>query len=1034
MSKPAVAEGQALALFPGSPRRMAEALAHRVAKCPNGIIRSYRVNSPSRSDTYENLWRRAGGIATGLVEFGVKPRDTIVLLIDDVVDFVPAFWACIRAGFIATPLMGVANEAFHRKRGDAFRSVLNRLSCVTILADEKFAEIASVLRDDRGLPLVRLDSMDLAATDFDEECASANPLCLIPTSSATGGLKLVAIDHDAQLNRCFAYKFNQRENCLGTFALDGITGQNAVFLRGASWTQIPATILTVYQTAILDAIETHQITYAQLTNSLLNRVIAAAQQRGKNWQLSSLRQIGLGGEMVVRDVVQRCGKFLARHGAPRDIIRAGYGTTETGYLVEGADPLESDLPDGVVSLGRCAPGVRIRIVGQNGAVLEEGQVGEVQVSCPQKIFSCYWGEPETTRKAFTADGWWRSGDLGQLQNDQLSIHGRTKELLILNGRKFALAEIDAEIDNALGTGDRAFSCAIMWPGEATERLAVVLVAGDAARVAELATIIRDFVAGRFGFSPDPIISASLADLPLAPNGKLRRHELVERIRSGALRSGRPLPFPTMPRGIRAAKVRLLSVVQEVFARWAEAFAAARRHPSQKFYRIAKEDPALVEKMLVQIWRQVLDLHGPLDRTANFFDLGGDSLRSLMLYTAIDEQFGKKISAEEFFASPTFGSLLELVRGHTGELALQEPSLHGPWALPAELRNKLLLHLETWDGERPTRDRLIIAVNTSGSKTPLFWVFQDAVQFHSLGTALGPDQPLYGLRSGAGVLDYTEDEIQALALRYISEISAVCPEGPLFVGGACQGAIIALAIAQHLLRRQRYLPLLILQEWGFPIQPFSGRVLLIYGRDSLQGNPYKRFRNPELAWRRAFKEYFVLETPGDHSNLFDPDYVKLWSKALADHMKTAEITLPDLLPDLARRFSMHSDKIPEYMVSGARHDIAVSLKNESGITWPAWEKSGLALGNRWLDQAGQICVWIDGRVAIPELPPGTEVLLSLSVTAPTQPGALHLIVDVVEEGNHWFHDAQNALIKAGVNVTAPLDARLEPSSLTRAQVR
>jgi hypothetical protein len=209
------------------------------------------------------------------------------------------------------------------------------------------------------------------------------------------------------------------------------------------------------------------------------------------------------------------------------------------------------------------------------------------------------------------------------------------------------------------------------------------------------------------------------------------------------------------------------------------------------------------------------------------------------------------------------------------------------------------------------------------------------------------------------------------------------------------------------------------EWGFPIQPYSGKVLLIHGRDSLFGNPHKRFRNPEFAWRRAFSEYFVVETPGDHSNLFDPEHVKLWSKALADHMNTAETSLPDLLPDFARRLSMHADKIPEYIVSGARHDISVTLKNESSITWPAWEKSGLALGNRWLDEGGQVCVWIDGRVAVPELPPGAEVRLSLPVTAPNQLGAMHLIVDVVEEGNRWFHDAQNGLIRAGVNVTAPL---------------
>jgi len=96
----------------------------------------------------------------------------------------------------------------------------------------------------------------------------------------------------------------------------------------------------------------------------------------------------------------------------------------------------------------------------------------------------------------------------------------------------------------------------------------------------------------------------------------------------------------------------------------------------------------------------------------------------------------------------------------------------PWPLPASLRNKLLAHFETWEGPRPTRDRLIIAANSTGTKTPLVWLFQDAVQFRHLATALGQDQPLYALRSEANVIEYREDEIQALALRYVSEITEV----------------------------------------------------------------------------------------------------------------------------------------------------------------------------------------------------------------------------------------------------------------------
>ncbi|MFY9291980.1 MAG: hypothetical protein WAP03_14970 [Methylorubrum rhodinum] len=62
------------------------------------------------------------------------------------------------------------------------------------------------------------------------------------------------------------------------------------------------------------------------------------------------------------------------------------------------------------------------------------------------------------------------------------------------------------------------------------------------------------------------------------------------------------------------------------------------------------------------------------------------------------------------------------------------------------------------------------------------------------------------RLDAPVIRSDGDEIQRLALRYVHEIAETCPAGPVFVGGSCQGVLIALPVAQHLLRRGRHVPL------------------------------------------------------------------------------------------------------------------------------------------------------------------------------------------------------------------------------------
>jgi hypothetical protein len=91
-----------------------------------------------------------------------------------------------------------------------------------------------------------------------------------------------------------------------------------------------------------------------------------------------------------------------------------------------------------------------------------------------------------------------------------------------------------------------------------------------------------------------------------------------------------------------------------------------------------------------------------------------------------------------------------------------------WPLSPELRNRLLQQFETWGGARPTRDRLVAGLNLAGTRAPLFMVFQEAQEFHKVARVLGPDQPVYAFRSGVRLIDYSEDEIQTFALRYVSE--------------------------------------------------------------------------------------------------------------------------------------------------------------------------------------------------------------------------------------------------------------------------
>src|SRR5690606_16809179 len=92
-------------------------------------------------------------------------------------------------------------------------------------------------------------------------------------------------------------------------------------------------------------------------------------------------------------------------------ILARYGMSETVMLTSSPyDPADGERLGGTV--GKPLPGVQVRVVDDGGAELGEDQIGNVQVRGPN-VFKGYWRMPEKTREEFTADGWFRTGDVGR---------------------------------------------------------------------------------------------------------------------------------------------------------------------------------------------------------------------------------------------------------------------------------------------------------------------------------------------------------------------------------------------------------------------------------------------------------------------------------------------------------------------------------------------------------------------------------------------------------------------------------------------
>jgi hypothetical protein len=189
----------------------------------------------------------------------------------------------------------------------------------------------------------------------------------------------------------------------------------------------------------------------------------------------------------------------------------------------------------------------------------------------------------------------------------------------------------------------------------------------------------------------------------------------------------------------------------------------------------------------------------------------------------------------------------------------------------------------------------------------------------------------------------------------------------------------------------------------------------------------------LARGRLFGDYAVVEVPGDHGVYYETAF----RQVLPVHMQKAEGRLPDRLPRSAHRALLSAVGVPDLLIAGETRTISVVIENLSALTWPAAEASNLYLANRWLDEAGNVIIWVDGRVPLPELPPRTPVALSLPITAPSVASDMQLIIDVVEEGDTWFYLPQTPPLPGRVKVVSegppPVYEVLAELSATRAKV-
>ena len=207
----------------------------------------------------------------------------------------------------------------------------------------------------------------------------------------------------------------------------------------------------------------------------------AANGAGANaaYDLSCWRVAGIGGDMVRADVLDRFAEKFADHGFERTAFAPSYGLAESTLAVS-FPPLEDEFETDVIDLtlyertgaavpangskrtrsfvvcGRPMPEHELAIHDRHGDRLPDRQVGRLMIKGPS-ITPGYFDDPEATARILSDDGWLDTGDLGYTVDGALVVTGRSKDLIICNGRNIWPQDIEWAVERLpdLRSGDVA---------------------------------------------------------------------------------------------------------------------------------------------------------------------------------------------------------------------------------------------------------------------------------------------------------------------------------------------------------------------------------------------------------------------------------------------------------------------------------------------------------------------------------------------------------------------------------------------------
>jgi fatty-acyl-CoA synthase len=521
--------------------------------------------------TFAELQNASMCVARALREAGFKRGDLIAVVLPDAEQFLTALFGASIAGLVPASVYPPATTVDLTQYFGVTARSLRASGARGVITTAPLASGFSSLRDrcpDLQAVLVHetLDAPPLA--DRDNEPPSLDDLAFIQfTSGSTSVPKGVALTHRNVAANIGAFS-GPDGLCAGPGDVAvtwlplyhdmGLVGMTI----GALHTRTPAVIMTPQAFVKrpvdwLRVISRHRgtISFAPTFGyDLCLRRLKDSDLDGLD--LSCWRVAGCGAEPIHAPTLTAFAAKLAPAGFRFNSLLPSYGLAEhvvaATLAPRGRPPLveriAADAVAGggvatvagaanvptveVMSCGRPLTGHQLRIVGPDGRVLSERQVGEIVLAGPSVMLGYYRQDALTARTI--RDGWLHTGDLGYLADGELFVCGRAKDIIIVNGRKYHPQDLEWAVEDIAGVRrGRVVAFGLSEAGRA-DRVVIVLESRGTVPAATLTDSIRRRIGDLFGLCVDVVAFVPAGTIGRTTSGKMQRAATKARYSRGEL--------------------------------------------------------------------------------------------------------------------------------------------------------------------------------------------------------------------------------------------------------------------------------------------------------------------------------------------------------------------------------------------------------------------------------------------------------------------------------------------------------------------